>query len=59
MDFNKKTKPQIPEKKGEKKEFLMTYMHFLRAEKEFLMLLKVKHFKEQVFQTKSRIIAKY
>ena len=59
MDLNKKTKPQIPEKKEEKKEFLITYMHFLRVEKEFLMLLKGKHFKEQVFQTISRIITKY
>ena len=50
MDFNKKIKPQIPEKKGEKKEFLITYMHFLRVEKEFLMLLKVKHLRNRFFR---------
>ena len=36
MDFKKKR----PQKKQKKKMFLKLYMHFLRVEKEFLMLLK-------------------
>ena len=44
MAFKKKTRPQNPEKKQEKKDILKTYMHFLRVKKEFLMLLKAKYF---------------
>ena len=53
---SKKKRPQNPEKKQGKKMFLKIYMHFLRVEKEFLMLLKVKYFqlklKVRVFQTR-------
>ena len=44
MSFKKNTKPQIPEKNKKKKLFLKTCIIFLRVEKEFLTLLKVKYF---------------
>ena len=45
------------EKQEKKNIFLKTYIHFLREEKGFFMLLKAKYFqlklKVQIFQTRS------
>ena len=42
MKFKKKTKPQDLHIKQQKKVFLKTHLHFLKVEKMFLMLFKVK-----------------
>ena len=44
INFRKKTKPKSPEKNKKKKLFLKTCVIFLRVDKKFLMLLKVKYF---------------
>ena len=43
MDFRKETEPQNSEEKREKKDILKTYIHFLRVEKEFVIILKAKN----------------
>ena len=45
IDFKKNTKPRSQEKNMKKKLFFKTCMIFLRVEKKFLMLLKVKYFR--------------
>ena len=44
MNFKKNTKPRSQEKNKKKKLFLKTGIFFLRVEKKFLALLKVKYF---------------
>ena len=44
MNFKSKIKLQNPEKKQQKKDIIIAYMHFLMVEKEFLMLLKTEYF---------------
>ena len=44
MNFKKKINHKIQRENKREKIFLKAYMHFLMAEKEFLMLLKVKYF---------------
>ena len=44
MNFKKKTKAQDPDKKEEKQDVSKNLYIFLRAEKEYLMLLIVKYF---------------
>ena len=60
MDFKEKQDRKIQIKTKTENILLKTFMHFLRVEKEFLILLKTKHFqlklKVQVFQTKSLTI---
>ena len=45
MNFRKNTKPRSQEKNEKKKLFFKTCKIFLRVEKKFLMLLKVKYFR--------------
>ena len=45
IDFKKNTKPRIQEKNKKKELFFKTCIIFLRVEKKFLMLLKVKYFR--------------
>ena len=45
IDFKKNTKPRSQEKNMKKKLFFKTCIIFLRVEKKFLMLLKVKYFR--------------
>ena len=44
INFKKSPKPRSPEKKQEKKLFFKTCIIFLKAERKFLMLLKVNFF---------------
>ena len=54
MNFRKDTKPRSQEKNQEKEIVLENLYNFLRVDKKFLMLLKVKNFwqnlRAQVFQ---------
>ena len=43
MDFRKDIEPQNSEERQEKKDILKTYIHFLRVEKEFVIILKAKN----------------
>ena len=45
IDFKKNTKPRSQEKNKKKELFFKTCIIFLRVEKKFLMLLKVKYFR--------------
>ena len=45
INFKKYRKPRSQEKKQEKTLFLITCIIFLKVEKNFLMLLKVKYFR--------------
>ena len=49
MNFKKEAKPQNPDKKQSKKKiFLKIYIHFLRVEKQFLILLIAEYFQQKL-----------